>query len=98
MLEMNRRNSELRSMRTVSLRRRVVGAGVAVVVIVFAIVDVFVWVNVRDYLTENLKQVLENRAERAVAFAPTIDPAELARLAGSEVTVSVQDPAGHEIE
>jgi two-component system, OmpR family, sensor kinase len=85
-------------MRTVSLRRRVVGSGVAVVVIVFVIVDVFVWVNVRDYLTENLKQVLENRAELAVAFAPTIDPAELARLAGSEVTVSVQDPAGHEIE
>ncbi|MGH9009368.1 MAG: HAMP domain-containing sensor histidine kinase [Acidimicrobiia bacterium] len=85
-------------MRTVSLRRRVVGAGVAVVVIVFAIVDVFVWVNVRDYLTDNLKRVLENRADLAVAFAPTIDPAELARLAGSEMTVSVQDPSGREIE
>jgi two-component system, OmpR family, sensor kinase len=85
-------------MRTVSLRRRVVGVGVAVVVIVFAIVDVFVWVNVREYLSENLKQVLKNRAELAVAFAPTIDPAELARLAGSEITVSVQDSTGHEIE
>lgn len=85
-------------MRTVSLRRRVVGVGVAVVVIVFAIVDIFVWLNVRDHLTENLRRVLENRAELAVAFAPTIDPAELARLAGSEIIVSVQDPTGHEIE
>lgn len=85
-------------MRTVSLRRRVVGAGVGVVVIVFAIVDVFVWVNVREYLDENLKRVLEHRAELAVAFAPTIDSAELARLAGSEVTVSVLDPTGRETE
>jgi signal transduction histidine kinase len=85
-------------MRTVSLRGRVVGAGVTVVVIVFAIVDVFVWANVRDHLTDSLKQVLENRADLAVAFAPTIDPAELARLAGSEITVSVLDPSGHEIE
>jgi signal transduction histidine kinase len=84
-------------MRTVSLRRRVVGVGVGVVVVVFAIVDVFVWVNVREYLDENLKRVLENRAELAVAFAPTIDSAELARLAGSEVTVSVLDPTGREI-
>lgn len=85
-------------MHTVSLRRRVVGTGVAVVVIVFAIVDVFVWVNVRDHLTDSLKRVLENRADLAVAFAPTIDPAELARLAGSEITVSVRDPSGNEIE
>lgn len=85
-------------MRTVSLRRRVVGAGVAVVVIVFAIVDVFVWVRVREYLTQNLKRVLDNRADLAVAFAPTIDPGELARLAGSEVIVSVRDPTGREIE
>lgn len=85
-------------MRTVSLRRRVVGAGVVVVVIVFAVVDVFVWVSVREHLTQNLKRVLDNRADLAIAFAPTIDPAELARLVGSEVIVSVRDPTGREIE
>ena len=85
-------------MRAVSLRRRVISAGVAVVVIVLSGVDIFVWVNVRGHLLHNLKTVLDNRAALAVAFAPTIDDAELARLAGSEVVVSVRDSSGTEIE
>ena len=81
-------------MRTTSLRRRVVWAGVAIVIVVLAVMDTFVYLSVRAYLRENLEDLLDGRAALARTFAPTFTPEELARLAGSEISVSVQDRNG----
>jgi signal transduction histidine kinase len=81
-------------MRTVSLRRRVVRVGVAAVVLVLAGVDTFVYLSVRDHLLDNLGRLLDSRAGLAQTFGPDFTPYEVARLAGSEVRVSVLRPDG----
>lgn len=81
-------------MRTVSLRRRVVRVGVAAVVLVLVGVDTFVYLSVRDHLLDNLGRLLDSRAGLAQRFGPDFTPYEVARLAGSEVRVSVLAPDG----
>jgi signal transduction histidine kinase len=81
-------------MKTVSLRNRVVGIGVAAVVLVLAGVDAFVYLSVRDHLLDNLGRLLDSRAALAQGFGPDFTAEEVARLAGSEVRVSVLAPDG----
>ncbi|MGH9040385.1 MAG: HAMP domain-containing sensor histidine kinase [Acidimicrobiia bacterium] len=81
-------------MRTVSLRRRVVRIGVAAVVLVLLGGDAFVYLSVRDHLIDNLGRLLDGRAALAQGFGPDFTPYEVARLAGSEVRVSVLGPDG----
>lgn len=84
-------------MRAISLRRRVVRVGVAAVVLVLVGVDTFVYLSVRDHLLDNLGRLLDSRAGLAQRFGPDFTPYEVARLAGSEVRVSVLAPDGTEI-
>jgi signal transduction histidine kinase len=79
-------------MRTVSLRNRVVGVGVAVLALVLVGGDAIVYLSVRDHLLDNLGRLLDSRAAVAERFGPSFTPEEVARLAGSEVRVSVLAP------
>ncbi|CAN5382789.1 MAG: hypothetical protein ACR2JP_05625 [Acidimicrobiia bacterium] len=82
-------------MRTVSLRARVVVAGVAVVALVVAGLDVFVYASMRDRLLDNLEALLDDRAELVVELSGALDDRELVeRLAGSGVTATVEGPEG----
>lgn len=69
-------------MRTPSLRARLVAAGLAVVVVVLAGLDVFVYVNLRSNLLHNLDQVLATRARLVQAEAVRRSPEQLASFLG----------------
>lgn len=82
-------------MRTVSLRRRVVALGVAVVALILVGLDVFVYLSLRQRLLDNLEDLLAERAALAQRLAPALTPEELvARLDGSGVSVTVRRPDG----
>jgi len=85
-------------MRTVSLRARVVVAGVAVVALVVAGLDVFVYASMQDRLLDNLEALLDDRAELVVELSGALDDRELVeRLAGSGVTATVEGPEGRRV-
>lgn len=84
-------------MRTVSLRRRVVVAGVAIVTVVLVVLDLFVYLSLRDHLLDGLEGVLTERARLAQQLAGTLNDEELAaRLGGSGVGVAVGGPGAGE--
>ena len=84
-------------MRTVSLRRRVTAWGVAVVALVLAGLDVFVYLSLRDRSLNNLERLLERRAALAEELAPALSPEQLvARLEGSGVRVRNREPGGRD--
>jgi two-component system, OmpR family, sensor kinase len=70
-------------MRTPSLRRRVTASGVAVFVLLVLLLDVFVYLTLRDRLEETLDEVLATRAELTRELAETFEGAELAERLGN---------------
>ena len=84
-------------MRTVSLRARVVIAGVAIVTVVLIGLDVFIYVSLRDHLIDGLEARLAERARLAQQLAGTLSDEELAQqLGGSGVDVEVRGPGAEE--
>lgn len=82
-------------MQTPSLRRRVTTAGVVVVAVVLLVVDVFMYVSMRDRLESTLDEVLATRLDIAVDLARDLPPDELvARLQALGVPAEVQPPGG----
>jgi two-component system OmpR family sensor kinase len=81
-------------MLTLSLRARVVATGVAVVALVLVVLDVFVYINLREQLTGNLEDRLHSRAELARRLGPSLNAPDLARLASSGIRVTVRGPEG----
>lgn len=81
-------------MRTPSLRRRVVGLAVPIVVVVVAAVEMLLYITLRTSLLKNLDQVLAERAQIAQTEARRLEPAALAiRLTelGIRATVRAND-------
>lgn len=82
-------------MPTVSLRARVVGSGVAVVAVVLVALDVFVYVNLRDRLLDNLEGTLDRRAAQAGRLPSGAAAGEvLTQLGGGGVRVMVRAADG----
>ena len=83
--------------RTPSLRRRVIGWGVAVVTVVLVGLDVFVYLSLRARSLDDLEGLLEARVALAEELAPALTPEQLvARLDGSGVRVRNREPTGLE--
>lgn len=86
-------------MRTPSLTRRVVVAGVVVLVVVLAVLDVAVYLAVRAELETNLSEVLDTRLDIARGLADDVAPAALAeRLTAMGVPASLTLPDGRHID
>lgn len=82
-------------MRTVSLRRRVILSGVAVVSLMLVSLDLVVYAALRDSLVDGLRTVLVDRAQLARDLAGTLSAEELAeRLADSGVGAEVRTRTG----
>ena len=82
-------------MQTPSLRRRVTTAGVLVVAVVLLVVDVFVYVSMRDRLESTLEEVLATRLDIAVDLARDLPPDEqAARLESLGVPAEIRPPGG----
>lgn len=85
-------------MRTPSLRRRVTLAGVLVMGLVLLVVNVFVYLAIRDRLEGSLDELLETRLEVAVDLAADFPPDLLAaRLQGQGIPAVVDPPGGDPI-
>jgi two-component system OmpR family sensor kinase len=77
-------------MRTVSLRRRVTAASVAVLALTLIGFDLWLYVSFQARLTGELSQQLQSRASLAVSLRSSVAPQELAdRLATGGVTTQV---------